>query len=323
MVNVDIGVEGCSVVMGWRVRMCRVEELEWEMGAKSRVEKLKNVMVCRSRMKVWMMRGMTSVLVWTCVVQLMALEETWGPRLLKGWPSCFSHSDLSSSLQLSPAPPKLVLPPKSRFWVQFFLCGSLKTLDCHLVGIDLLWYSSKLCSCPPSLLDSTGELWFFFFFFPPLLHKKRILHSSASMWFYLSCCLRSFFIDFRCLMLLILWWDWFMCLYYFIDREIPILSVNPDCGKCCLQGFIRIMAILWFLAMEVWTKCEQQWVSTIYICYNCHNYRQCFCLWILSYCLLLCHLPLCLAHLCVYFADLWYGCYCQIFECHSNCSRVG
>lgn len=97
-----------------------MEELEWEMGAKSRVEKLKNVMVCRSRMKVWMMRGMTSVLVWTCVVQLMALEEIWGPRLLKGWPSCFSHSDLSSSLQLPPAPPKLVLPPKSRFWVQFF-----------------------------------------------------------------------------------------------------------------------------------------------------------------------------------------------------------
>ncbi|KAJ9683044.1 hypothetical protein PVL29_018858 [Vitis rotundifolia] len=92
--------------------MCRVKELEWEMGAKSRVEKLKNAMVCRSRMKVWMMRGMTSVLVWTCVVQLMALEETWGPRLLKGWPSCFSHSDLSSSLQLPPAPPKLVLPPK-------------------------------------------------------------------------------------------------------------------------------------------------------------------------------------------------------------------
>lgn len=107
------------------MRMCIVEELEWRMGAKGRME-LKNAMMFRSRMRVWMGRGMTGLLVWTtcvlvltCSLQLIAMEETWGPRLLKGLPSCFSHSDLSLSLQLPPPPPKLVLPPKSRFWVQF------------------------------------------------------------------------------------------------------------------------------------------------------------------------------------------------------------
>ena len=108
------------------VRMCKVEEVEWGMGSRSRVEKLKNVMACRSRMRVWMKRGMASVLVWTscvlfltCYMQLMAMDQTWAPMLLKGLPSCFSHSDLSLSLQLPPPPPMLVRPPKSRFWVQF------------------------------------------------------------------------------------------------------------------------------------------------------------------------------------------------------------
>ncbi|KAH9739710.1 rhamnogalacturonan I rhamnosyltransferase 1 [Citrus sinensis] len=69
--------------------------------------------VSQSRVKLWMIRAITSILLWTCVVQLMALGEMWGPRLLKGWPSCFSHnSDLSLAAQFSPLPAKIVLPPK-------------------------------------------------------------------------------------------------------------------------------------------------------------------------------------------------------------------
>jgi hypothetical protein len=44
----------------------------------------------RSRMKLWMVRATTTVLLWTCVVQLTAVGETWGPRVLKGWPSCLT-----------------------------------------------------------------------------------------------------------------------------------------------------------------------------------------------------------------------------------------
>ncbi|XP_022737121.1 uncharacterized protein At1g04910-like [Durio zibethinus] len=78
-------------------------------GEGERVEKLKG-----SRMKLWMIRATTSVLLWTCIVQLTAMGETWGPRVLKGWPSCFSHQDSSVSVieDQAPSVPARVLPPK-------------------------------------------------------------------------------------------------------------------------------------------------------------------------------------------------------------------
>ncbi|GLU13288.1 hypothetical protein SLE2022_299300 [Rubroshorea leprosula] len=78
-------------------------------GGGERVEKLKN-----SRMKLWMIRATTTLLLWTCVVQMTTLGETWGPRVLKGWPACFSYSDSSSSAieDNVPAVPSTVLPPK-------------------------------------------------------------------------------------------------------------------------------------------------------------------------------------------------------------------
>ncbi|GFP84535.1 uncharacterized protein at1g04910 [Phtheirospermum japonicum] len=80
-----------------------------------RLEKLRNGgMVSRSRMKLWMIRATTSVLLWTCIVQLTALSEPWGLGVLKGWPSCFSQDSAAVALdvQLSPELPIRVLPPK-------------------------------------------------------------------------------------------------------------------------------------------------------------------------------------------------------------------
>ncbi|CAJ1975494.1 unnamed protein product [Sphenostylis stenocarpa] len=77
--------------------------------------KLRNSMVVSSssgrssRMKLWMIRATTSVLLWTCVVQLTALGDMWGPRVLKGWPSCFTHE---SALTELPSATPVVLPPK-------------------------------------------------------------------------------------------------------------------------------------------------------------------------------------------------------------------
>ena len=87
--------------------MCRVDKFEYRkqeceiMGFmllgennNNKAEKLKNSgMVSRSGLKLWMM---------------------WGPRLLKGWPSCFIQSDLP--LAAAALPTKLVLPPKSNFF---------------------------------------------------------------------------------------------------------------------------------------------------------------------------------------------------------------
>ncbi|KAL6175389.1 hypothetical protein ACLB2K_052030 [Fragaria x ananassa] len=103
--------------------MCKVEkERRGVMGIKGLGggEKLKNSLLqttssSRSRMKLWMIRATSSVLLWTCVVQLTALGDMWGPRVLKGWPSCFSQESAMASSVLQDrmtSVPARVLPPK-------------------------------------------------------------------------------------------------------------------------------------------------------------------------------------------------------------------
>jgi hypothetical protein len=88
---------------------------EWEMKLKlcggGKFKKLKTSVVSRSPMKLWMTRAITTVLLWTCVVYLMSMGETWGPRLLKSWTSCYSHQDV----ELISVPAEVILPPKSKF----------------------------------------------------------------------------------------------------------------------------------------------------------------------------------------------------------------
>ncbi|GAV81069.1 O-FucT domain-containing protein [Cephalotus follicularis] len=84
---------------------------EEEMGLRG-VEKIKSSVMASSRssrMKLWMIRATTSVLLWTCIVQLTALGDLWGPRVLKGWPSCFSQE--STAVVVDPVPAR-ILPPK-------------------------------------------------------------------------------------------------------------------------------------------------------------------------------------------------------------------
>ncbi|CAA6672464.1 unnamed protein product [Spirodela intermedia] len=75
------------------------------------------VMAGRSRKNLWIIRATTTVLLWTCVMQLTALGDMWGPRVLKGWPSCFTSPGSTPMAVISSLPPsieaeKLVLPPK-------------------------------------------------------------------------------------------------------------------------------------------------------------------------------------------------------------------
>ncbi|KAG1363744.1 O-fucosyltransferase 34 [Cocos nucifera] len=104
--------------------MCRLEKSmgseyagERQVGLKAgggevKVEKLRGSMVSRSRMKLWMIRVTTTVLLWTCVVQLTALGETWGPRVFKGCSSCFTPSYSPVSVKPSSVVEKIALPPK-------------------------------------------------------------------------------------------------------------------------------------------------------------------------------------------------------------------
>ncbi|XP_076885174.1 rhamnogalacturonan I rhamnosyltransferase 1-like [Bidens hawaiensis] len=51
----------------------------------------------QARMILWMTRGMTTLLLWICVVQLLTVGEIWGPRLLKTWPSCYSSHQINNN----------------------------------------------------------------------------------------------------------------------------------------------------------------------------------------------------------------------------------
>ncbi|KAK3000742.1 hypothetical protein RJ639_020461 [Escallonia herrerae] len=96
--------------------MCRVDDwkgrrIKWEMGMRfvgeeGKAERLRLMIFISRRMLMWIVRGMTTILLWTCVVRLMTMGEVWGPRLLKGWPSCFTPADMSY------VQPRIVLPPK-------------------------------------------------------------------------------------------------------------------------------------------------------------------------------------------------------------------
>ncbi|CAN6246268.1 unnamed protein product [Urochloa humidicola] len=65
----------------------------------------------RSRLKLWMVRATTTVLLWTCVVQLTAVGNTWGPRVLKGWPSCRTATATRVAMPEAVVE-KAALPPK-------------------------------------------------------------------------------------------------------------------------------------------------------------------------------------------------------------------
>ncbi|KAG8384567.1 hypothetical protein BUALT_Bualt04G0131200 [Buddleja alternifolia] len=67
----------------------------------------------RPRMKLWTLRLITTLLLWTCIIQLVAIGEVWGPRLLKSWPSCSGSPDMyNTTNNLSFIQTKVRFPPK-------------------------------------------------------------------------------------------------------------------------------------------------------------------------------------------------------------------
>lgn len=113
--------------------MCKVEddrrnkrEGNWKLGMSFLGEKgVKETMFLRvshGRMKLWTLRAITTLLLWTCIIQLVAIGEVWGPRVLKNWPSCSnSPNKYTEETNLSFIQPKRHLPPKSEILSFLFI----------------------------------------------------------------------------------------------------------------------------------------------------------------------------------------------------------
>lgn len=98
-------------------------EKEWKMDIKlenllgdaQKVDRLRLSMANRSRrFKQWMIRGLTLIILWVCLLQLTAMVELWRPTVMKSWPNCFNSTAVDTPLNVKEivAPLKISRPPK-------------------------------------------------------------------------------------------------------------------------------------------------------------------------------------------------------------------
>lgn len=68
---------------------------------------LPGAVIQRTRLQVWFIRVCSSILIWTCLVQLVAVGELWHPRLLTGFPG-FTKMSAHQEGSLPSSPPPFV-----------------------------------------------------------------------------------------------------------------------------------------------------------------------------------------------------------------------
>ncbi|PIN03930.1 hypothetical protein CDL12_23537 [Handroanthus impetiginosus] len=66
----------------------------------------------RTRLQVWFIRVCSTILIWTCLVQLVAVVELWHPRLLNGF-SGFTKMSVYGKESLPSWPPPILLPARN------------------------------------------------------------------------------------------------------------------------------------------------------------------------------------------------------------------
>lgn len=78
-----------------------------------RYDKLHGSVIPRSRFRVWFIRVCSSIVLWTCLVQLMTVNELWHSNFFSGFTSRIYHitqRPLQGELGLSQSPPPLLSP---------------------------------------------------------------------------------------------------------------------------------------------------------------------------------------------------------------------
>ncbi|XP_073041054.1 rhamnogalacturonan I rhamnosyltransferase 1-like [Primulina eburnea] len=81
----------------------------------AKVKKTMLLKACRGRMKLWILRAIAILSLWTCVIQLVAVGDFRGAKLLKDWPSYVSSPDKHTEESKSFVQPKVHLPPKRSY----------------------------------------------------------------------------------------------------------------------------------------------------------------------------------------------------------------
>ena len=106
--------------------MCKLEDgveaeeshPQWNVGMNilggKEVAETMYLRLSHARMKLWILRLITTLLIWICIMQFVAVGEDWGPKLLKSWPSCSIPPIMHDATNVSSFLPKRPhLPPKS------------------------------------------------------------------------------------------------------------------------------------------------------------------------------------------------------------------
>lgn len=85
-----------------------------------RCDKLPGQVIPRSRLQVWFIWVCSSILIWTCLVQLVVVGELWHPHLLAG---LWNHSNESYKLSTEEKAVQLPLPllPASEYLLNFVM----------------------------------------------------------------------------------------------------------------------------------------------------------------------------------------------------------
>lgn len=87
-------------------------------GVHVRCDKLPSPVIARTRLQVWFIRLCSSLFLWTCLVQLVAVGELWHPHLLSNITNRISQIS-QIPVQVVPSPPPLL--PASKFFFFFLL----------------------------------------------------------------------------------------------------------------------------------------------------------------------------------------------------------